>query len=107
MPALSHYGFLRRNQIKGPLKTRANSSIKKARISILEGNLDNSNISVQNAIIALDKAAKKGAIHKKNAAGKKIKNYSAIKQTSKTAFLIIIILIICPPYSIDTSNSVC
>ena len=62
---------IRRNQIKGPLKTRANSSIKKARISILEGNLDNSNISVQNAIIALDKAAKKGAIHKKNAARRK------------------------------------
>ena len=62
---------IRRNKIKGPLKTRANSSIKKARTSILEGNLDNSNISVQNAIIALDKAAKKGAIHKKNAARRK------------------------------------
>jgi len=62
---------IRRHQIKGPLKTRANSSIKKARISILEENLDNSNILVQNAIIALDKAAKKGAIHKRNAARRK------------------------------------
>ena len=62
---------IRRHQIKGPLKTRAKSSIKKARTSILEGNLDNSSISVQNAIIALDKAAKKGAIHKKNAARRK------------------------------------
>jgi small subunit ribosomal protein S20 len=62
---------IRRLQIKGPLKTRAKSSIRKARISILEENLDNSNISVQNAIIALDKATKKGAIHKRNAARRK------------------------------------
>ena len=62
---------IRRHQIKGPLKARAKSSIKKVRISILEENLDNSNISVQNAIIALDKAAKKGAIHQRNAARRK------------------------------------
>jgi len=53
-----------------PLRSRAKTEITKARTAIDDGD-DGAQSSVQDALIALDRAAQKGAIHKRNAARRK------------------------------------
>jgi len=50
---------------------RARTFIKKARIQIEEGNLEEARIETMNAIRALDKASEKGILHKNNASRRK------------------------------------
>ena len=50
---------------------RARTAIKKARHLIDEGQLEDARQAVHVAIVALDKAAQKGIIHKNNAARRK------------------------------------
>jgi len=52
-------------------KSRARTLIKKAFLAIEEQNLDSAREATNAALIALDKAAAKGAIHKNNAARRK------------------------------------
>ncbi|MDY7040582.1 MAG: 30S ribosomal protein S20 [Chloroflexota bacterium] len=52
-------------------RSRARTSVKKARMLIDEGQLDEAEVAVRQAIHALDKAAEKGIIHKNNAARRK------------------------------------
>ncbi len=49
----------------------ARTQVKKARLAIAEGNQEDAALATQKAIIALDKAAGKGMIHKNNAARRK------------------------------------
>ena len=50
---------------------RARTEVKKARIAIEGGNLEEARGATNLAIVALDKAAEKGVVHKKNAARRK------------------------------------
>lgn len=52
-------------------KGRARTFVKKARISIQKGSLEEAVKATRLAISALDKAAEKGIIHKNNAARRK------------------------------------
>jgi len=52
-------------------RSQARTFVKKARTLIDEGQLDEAQEAVQQAISALDKAAEKGIIHKNNAARRK------------------------------------
>lgn len=54
-----------------PLRTQAKTFIAKARRLINSNDLDEAERVVRNAVVSLDKAAQKGAIHKKNAARRK------------------------------------
>lgn len=50
---------------------RARTEIKKARIAIENGNVEEARQATMDAISALDKAAEKGVLHKNNAARRK------------------------------------
>ena len=54
-----------------PLRSRAKTFVTKARRLIADEDLDAAQQTVQDAIVALDKAAQKGAIHRNNAARRK------------------------------------
>ena len=69
-----------RHQRNNPLRTRARTFVKSARRNIEEGNLDAAERSVRNAVVALDKAASKGAIHPKNAARRKSRIMSQLSR---------------------------
>jgi small subunit ribosomal protein S20 len=58
----------RRNQ---PVRTRAKTEIKKARVLVEDGKLDEAQAQAQEAIQVLDRAASKGVIHRNNAARRK------------------------------------
>jgi small subunit ribosomal protein S20 len=49
----------------------ARTQIKKARLAIEEGSVEDARQATLNALIALDKAASKGVLHKNNAARRK------------------------------------
>jgi len=49
------------------LKTKAKNHVKRARTLIEAEDLENAEKAVRDAIVALDKAAQKGAIHTNNA----------------------------------------
>lgn len=52
-------------------KGRARTSVKKARLAIETGGLEEARQATQEAISALDKAAEKGILHKNNVARRK------------------------------------
>lgn len=62
---------------------RARTEVKKARLAIESGELENARAATQDAVTALDKAASKGIIHKNNAARRKsrlMKQLAALEQ---------------------------
>jgi len=67
----SHRVSVRRNGHNSPLRTKAKNLITSARAAIETNDLDNAQEIVHNAVSALDKASKKGAIHKSNASRRK------------------------------------
>ena len=69
-----------RYQRKNPLRTRARTFVKTARRNIDEGDLEAAERSVRNAVVALDKAASKGALHPKNAARRKSRIMSQLSR---------------------------
>ncbi len=69
-----------RYQQKNPLRTRARTFIKSARSDIEEGNLEAAEQSVRSAVVALDKAASRGALHPKNAARRKSRIMSQLSR---------------------------
>lgn len=50
---------------------KARTVVKKARLSIEDGTVEEARLATLSAIVALDKAAEKGVIHKNNAARRK------------------------------------
>ena len=60
-----------RRKRKAPILTQTRNYVKKARILIKEGNLDDAKKAVIAAEKSLDKAAQKGVVHKGNAARRK------------------------------------
>tara|TARA_Y100001936_G_C15882845_1_gene563733 strand:- start:181 stop:447 length:267 start_codon:yes stop_codon:yes gene_type:complete len=61
----------RKRRKNAPLRTRAKTLITKSNRLIADKDIENAEITVKDAVIALDKAAQKGAIHKNNAARRK------------------------------------
>ena len=61
----------RKRQLKRPIRTRAKTFVRKARLSIDSGDAEAAEAATMQAIVALDKAAQKGAVHKRNAARRK------------------------------------
>ena len=61
----------RRRVRMAPLRTRAKSSVSSARKLIGSSEVEAAEKAVTVAVVALDKAAQKGAIHKKNASRRK------------------------------------
>jgi len=61
----------RRRQRNGPLRSRARTFINKARELVESDDSNAAEKAVREAVLALDRAAQKGAIHKKNASRRK------------------------------------
>ena len=61
----------RRRERNAPLRSRAKTFVTTTRRLIADDDLDAAEKAIQSAVVALDKAAQKGAIHKKNAARRK------------------------------------
>ena len=57
--------------MNAPLRSRAKTYVTKARRLMASDELDAAEATVKNAVVALDKAARKGAIHPNNAARRK------------------------------------
>ena len=57
--------------MKAPLRSKAKTLVKRARRLIEDDELEPAGAVVHEAVVALDKAAKKRAIHPKNAARRK------------------------------------
>ena len=64
-----------------PIRSKAKTFVRKARISIDSGDVEAAEIATMQAIVALDRAAQKGAVHKRNAARRK----SRLMRLLKTA----------------------
>jgi small subunit ribosomal protein S20 len=54
-----------------PLRTKAKSSVAKARSLIESSEIEAAEAAVADAVVALDKAASKGALHQNNASRRK------------------------------------
>tara|TARA_Y100001936_G_C15859689_1_gene551787 strand:- start:479 stop:739 length:261 start_codon:yes stop_codon:yes gene_type:complete len=74
---------VRRNLRNTPLRTKAKNLIASARTAIESNDLDNAQELVQNAVSALDKAAKKGAVHKSNASRRKSRIMTQLAEAKK------------------------
>ena len=61
----------RRRSRNLPLRTRVRTVIARARRLIESGDLESAGDAVREAVVAVDKAAQKGALHKGNAARRK------------------------------------
>ncbi|MEC9365726.1 MAG: 30S ribosomal protein S20 [Chloroflexota bacterium] len=61
----------RKRDINRPLRSRAKNMVTRTRRMIAEGDLEGAEVAARGAVIALDKAANKGAIHKNTASRKK------------------------------------
>lgn len=79
----SHRVSVRRTIRNVPLRTKSRNLITAARAAISNNELDNAHDLVQNAVSALDKAAKKGAIHKSNASRHKSRIMSQLASAKK------------------------
>jgi len=64
---------------------RARTTVKKARHLIAHGRLDEAQVAVREAVVALDKAAEKGIIHKNNAARRKSRLMRQLNQAQAQA----------------------
>ena len=61
----------RKRQLKRPIRSKAKTFVRRARLSIDSGDMEAAESATMQAITALDKAAQKGAVHKRNAARRK------------------------------------
>ena len=61
----------RRRQRNAPLRSRAKTFVTRARQRIDAGGQEDVDKAVTDAVVALDKAAQKGALHRRNAARRK------------------------------------
>lgn len=75
----------KRRQRNRIYRGRARTYIKYARTDIKAGDLEKAELSIKQAISALDRAAEKGIIHKNNAARRKsrlMKRFNLLKQST-------------------------
>jgi len=84
--AKSHRAAMRRHQRKQPIRSRAKTFVRKARLSIDSGDIDVAEVATKRAIMALDKAAQKGAVHKRNASRRKSRLMSRLNAAKAETF---------------------
>ncbi len=70
----------RRRKRNAPLRSRAKTTISTARLLIDNDELEAAEKAVKDAIVALDKAAQKGAIHRRNASRRKSRLMKTLHQ---------------------------
>lgn len=68
-----------------PLRTKAKTYVTRTRAAIVAGDAAAAEQSAKAAIVALDKAAQKGALHKANAARRKSRIMKQLNATKKKA----------------------
>jgi small subunit ribosomal protein S20 len=61
----------RRRARNAPMRSKAKTFITKSRKLITDDDIEGAKVAVNDAVVALDKAAQKGAIHPNNAARRK------------------------------------
>ena len=61
----------RRKSINQPLKSRARNLVTRTRKMIVDGDIEGAEVAAKGAVVALDKAARKGAMHRNTASRKK------------------------------------
>lgn len=66
-------------------KSKSRTLIRKAFVTIEEGNFDQAKVATDDAIKSLDKAAAKGAIHKNNASRRKSRLMARLATLDKSA----------------------
>lgn len=72
MPSAKSFRVSERKRVQNtPLRSKAKTEVRKARQLITDNDLDAASEAVKSAVVALDKAAQKGAIHVKNASRRK------------------------------------
>ena len=67
-----------------PLRSRAKTEVRKARQFIEDSNLEAAAEAVSAAVVALDKAAQRGAIHANNASRRKSRIMAQLHQATST-----------------------
>ena len=70
----------RKRVINSPLRRRARTFVAKTRSLIAANELDGAEQAARDAVVALDKASQKGAIHPKNAARRKSRIMKRLNQ---------------------------
>lgn len=73
----------RKRKVNQVYRSRARTFVKKTRSLIAAGDLAEAEIMAQQAASALDKAARKGVIHKNNAARRKSRLMSQLNQAKQ------------------------
>jgi small subunit ribosomal protein S20 len=68
--------------MNAPLRSRAKSAVTKARRTMDSDEADGAEAAVRAAVVALDKAAQKGAIHRKNADRRKSRIMKHLQRTT-------------------------
>ena len=68
--------------MKAPLRTKAKTLVTKARRLIEDDEVESAESVVHEAVVALDKAAKKRAVHPKNAARRKSRLMSRLHKAA-------------------------
>lgn len=68
----------RRRERKQPLRSKTKTFVRQARLLIDSGDMEAAEIATKKAIVALDKAAQKGIVHKGNAARRKSRLMSSL-----------------------------
>ena len=72
MPSIKTHRVQERKRARNaPLRSRAKTLINKSRRLITANDLEAAEMAVKDTVVALDKAAQKGAIHRGNAARRK------------------------------------
>ena len=72
----------RKRIMNAPLRTKAKTMVTKARLLMESNEVEAAEVAVKVAVVALDKAAQKGAIHHKNAARRKSRLMKQLHTTS-------------------------
>ena len=66
-----------------PLRSRAKTEVKKARQLMADSDLEAATEAVKSAVVALDKASQKGAIHSNNASRRKSRIMAQLHQVGQ------------------------
>ena len=85
MPSSKSFRVSERKRIQNaPLLSRAKTEVRKARQLIANSDLEAASEAVNAAVVALDKAAQKGAIHANNASRRKSRIMSQLHQANSS-----------------------
>ena len=90
---------LRKKEINKPIRSQLRSDEKKAKDAILRGDANSAEAAVRQAAKSLDKAAKKGLIHSKNAANHKSRLMKGLNRMKASAPAIK------EPVTVDTADA--